>query len=240
MASTVLPGIPDPPGAISALCRDHSPHPRPPAEAFANGRPRQILGQPGCHDRTGDENADPLRPDRHRRLDASQSDPHGALDPLSRRHPPGAESADADLLRAARLGGPHPERGHLGGAHGRRLSRHAGDLVRRAGGWLEAGHVSRARGGRAHVPPALACRPDLRSQLSRQCAARGAQRHRGERQCEPASACAALSRSPCAGGQRDPRYRPRVPPWRGECPGRRLRRRRDPWGERLSAGSVSP
>ena len=148
----------------------------------------------------GDDDADPLRPARARRLDAAQSDPHGPLDPLPRRHAPGAESAHADLLRAARVGRPHPERGDLGGAHGRRLPRHAGDLVRRAGGGMEAGHRRRSRSRRAHVPAALACRPDLRSQFSRQCAAGGAQRDRGEGQCQPASPRAALSRSPCARG----------------------------------------
>ena len=55
-----------------------------------------------------------LRPARARRLDAAQSDPHGPLDPLPRRHAPGPEPTHADLLCAARVGRPHPERGNLG------------------------------------------------------------------------------------------------------------------------------
>ena len=146
--------------------------------------------------RRNDFNAQPVRPPEDWRSGGSQPHLHGAADaqPVDR---PGARSErdDARLLRAARVRRPYSFRGDLGRARGRRLSAYAGRLVGRAGRRLALGRQGRAWSRRADLPPALARRAHLRSELSRRRAARWAERDRAQGQCEPAAPAAALCRA---------------------------------------------
>ena len=123
-----------------------------------------------CHrarsTRRNELNAHAVRPVEDWRSGASQPHSHGAVDaqPVDRS---GARSErdDARLLRAARVRRPHPFRGDLRRARRRRLSAYAGRLVRRAGRGLAQRRRGRACRRRAHLPPALARRAHLRSDL---------------------------------------------------------------------------
>ena len=65
------------------------------------------------------------------------------------------------ILRPARQRRPDHQRSDADLAAGQGLSGHARHLFEGAGRRLEASHRCRARKGRPHLPPALACRPHL-------------------------------------------------------------------------------
>ena len=146
-----------------------------------------------CHrarsTRRNELNAHAVRPVEDWRSGASQPHSHGAVDaqPIDRS---GARSErdDARLLRAARVRRPHPFRGDLGRARRRRLSAYARRLVRRAGRGLAQCRRGRACRRRAHLPPALARRAHLRSDLPGRRASGCAKRDRAQGPREPGCA----------------------------------------------------
>ena len=73
----------------------------------------------------------------------------------------GAEPAGGRILRAARFRGTADHRSEPGLAAGPGLSGHARHLFEGAGRGLAQGDRPRARARRAHLHPALACRPHL-------------------------------------------------------------------------------
>ena len=164
----------------------------------------------------------------------------GAADAQPRdaaRH--GAEPACGRLLRPARLRRPARHRGEPGVAAGPGLSGHARHLFEGAGRGLAQGHRARAWRRRAHLHPDLACRPHLAH------VAAGGRRQAGGAERDPRQG-QDLRQQPVrrhlraarAGAVGNSRHHRRLQARCGERARGRLRRRRDPWRQRLSARPV--
>ena len=105
-----------------------------------------------------------FQPIQRRALRPPSPDRHGAADPLALA-PAGqrADRAQRLLLRAARLGRSHHQRGDPGLDAGTGLRLDAGHSQPRTGRGLAAGHRCGAQGRRFDLPAALARRPHLPS-----------------------------------------------------------------------------
>ena len=164
----------------------------------------------------------------------------GAADPQPRgaaRH--GAEPARGGLLRPARFRRPPDQRGEPGLAAGPGLPGHARHLFKGAGRGLEQGYGSCARARRAHLHPALACRPRLAHLIAaerrRAGGAVGDPRQGQDLRQRHLHRYLRAARAGACGNPGDHR---RLQARNGECAGGRVRRRRNPRRQRLSARPV--
>ena len=171
---------------------------------------------------------------------ASQSPRDGAADPQPRDaagH--GAQSAGDRILRPARLRRTAGERGNPGFAAGPGLSGHARHLFQGTGRGLAQGDRPRARARRPHLPSALACRTHFACRpAAEQPGAGGAVRDPRQGQDVRRRNVRRRLRAARAGAGGNPRHHRRLQARHGECAGSRLRRRRNPRRQRLSAGAV--